>query len=200
MTENNTSWRSCLDDQMKRGGGNNDRSSSSAVRKRVDMDHQNREHETSNRDSFDIVKMKSMKSALLTPDTSIGRATSTPIKCPSPSFADMNRDESIKHEEEYYNARSWKLYNRISNNKNKKREQKGKTLKAARRHSILNMESSPDRFSWQQQRRRSSVATQQRRRSSTASLSFLPNMQYESRRSSMVSTTSVEKGVFNLEF
>lgn len=199
MTENNTSWRSCLDDQMKRGGGNNDRSSSSAVRKRVDMDHQNREHETSNRDSFDIVKMKSMKSALLTPDTSIGRATSTPIKCPSPSFADMNRDESIKHEEEYYNARSWKLYNRI-NNKNKKREQKGKTLKAARRHSILNMESSPDRFSWQQQRRRSSVATQQRRRSSTASLSFLPNMQYESRRSSMVSTTSVEKGVFNLEF
>lgn len=199
MTENNTSWRSCLDDQMKRGGGNNDRSSSSAVRKRVDMDHQNREHETSNRDSFDIVKMKSMKSALLTPDTSIGSATSTPIKCPSPSFADMNRDESIKHEEEYYNARSWKLYNRI-NKKNKKREQKGKTLKAARRHSILNMESSPDRFSWQQQRRRSSVAKQQRRRSSTASLSFLPNMQYESRRSSMVSTTSVEKGVFNLEF
>ena len=194
---------------MKRGGGNNDRSSSSAVRKRVDMDRQNREHETSNRDSFDMVKMKSMKSALLTPDTSIGRVTSTQIKCPSHSFADMNRDESIKHEEEYYNARSWKLYNRI-NNKNKKREQKGKTLKAARRHSILNMESSPDRFSWQQQRRRSSVATQQRRRSSvatqqrrrssTASLSFLPNMQNESRRSSMVSTTSVEKGVFNLEF
>ena len=197
MTEN-TSWRTSFDDRMKAGRG--DDRSSFAVRKEREMNQQNREYE-SNRDSFDVVvKMKSMKSALLTPDTSIGRATSTPIKCPSPSFADMNRDESIKHEEEYYNARSWKLFNRIFNNKNKKREQKGKTLKAARRHPILNMECSPDRFSWQQQRRRSSVATQQRRRSSTASLSFLPNMQYESRRSSMASTTSVEKGVFNLEF
>ena len=182
MTEN-TSWRTSFDDRMKAGRG--DDRSSFAVRKEREMNQQNREYE-SNRDSFDVVvKMKSMKSALLTPDTSIGRATSTPIKCPSPSFADMNRDESIKHEEEYYNARSWKLYNRIFNNKNKKRQQKGKTLKAARRHPILNMESSPDRFSWQQQRRRSSVATQQRRRSSTASLSFLPNMQYESRRSSI---------------
>jgi hypothetical protein len=201
MTENkNTSWRSCLDDQMKRGAGNNDRSSSSAVRKMVEMDHQNREHETINRGSFDMVQIKGIESDVLTPDTSIGRATSTSIKCPSPSLADINRDESIKHEEQYYNARSWKLYNRISNNKNKKREQKGKTLKAARRRSILNMESIPDRFRCQHQRRRSSVAAQQRRRSSTASSSFLPNMQYEGRRSSMASTTSVEKGVFHLEF
>ena len=198
MTEN-TSWRSCFDDRMKAGIGN-DRSSF-AVRKEREMNQQNREYET-NRDSFDVVvKMKGVKSALLTPDIAIARAASTPIKCPSPSFADMNRDESIKQEEEYYNNRSWKLYNRITNNKNKKREQKGKAIKAVRRRSsILNAESSPDRFRRQQQRRRSSVATQQRRRSSTASSSFLPNMQYESRRSSMASTTSVEKGVFNLEF
>ncbi|GFH61238.1 predicted protein [Chaetoceros tenuissimus] len=198
MTEN-TSWRSCFDDRMKAGRGN-DRSSF-AVRKEREMNQQNREHET-NRDSFGVVvKMKGVKSALLTPDIAIARAVSTPIKCPSPSFADMNRDESIKQEEEYYNNRSWKLYNRITTNKNKKREQKGKAIKAVRRRSsILNVESSPDRFRRQQQRRRSSVATQQRRRSSTASSSFLPNMQYESRRSSMASTTSVEKGVFNLEF
>lgn len=187
MTEN-TSWRSCFDDRMKAGRGN-DRSSF-AVRKERKMNQQNREYET-NRDSFDVVvKMKGVKSALLTPDTAIARAASTPIKCPSPSFADMNRDESIKQEEEYYNNRSWKLYNRITNNKNKEREQKGKAIKAVRRSSILNVESSPDRFRRQQQRRRSSAA----------SSSFLPNMQYERRRSSMASTTSVEKGVFNLEF
>lgn len=172
MTENSFICTTSSSNRMK-GDGGYERSNSSTVRtiRRGEMDQQNKEHQISNRDNFDMVKMKGVKSALLKPNTTIGRAaTSTPIKCPSPSFADMNRDESIKQEEVYYNNRSWKLYNRITNYRNKKR--------------------------------RSSVPAQKRRRSSTASsLSYLPNMQYEStRRSSIASTTSVEKGVFNLEF